>query len=315
MEDLVSVIIPVYNVEKYLDKCLSTVIDQTYTNLEIILVDDGSTDSSGKLCDEWSKRDKRIKAYHKKNGGLSDARNYGIKKSKGKYISFIDSDDYLSEKFISILYENIIKYDCQISCCSMLTTKSQNEVYKNEPSKTIKLCSTAAIYNMLNQKEIDCSVCNKLFLATLFNDIKFPCNRYFEDFSVSYKLLFMADNIVYCDKKLYFYYQRENSIIHFKDDKRVDDLIICIKELEKFIKKNKLKVLPFLNRKMSALFYIHRESIDTSKKDDAKKEIKKIRKKVLKYDQCSLKNKIAIYISYVNFDLVDKLYYIVRGVI
>ena len=108
---LVSIIVPIYNVEQYLPACLDSLVNQTLQDIEIILVDDGSTDKSGQICEEYAQKGKRITVLHKKNGGLSDARNYGIKKSKGKYISFIDSDDYLSEKFISILYENIIKYD------------------------------------------------------------------------------------------------------------------------------------------------------------------------------------------------------------
>lgn len=103
MNDLISLIVPVYNVEKYLDKCLETITNQTYSNMEIILIDDGSTDLSGKKCDEWEKKDSRVRVIHKKNGGLSSARNAGIDVAKGKYISFIDSDDYIELNMIEIL--------------------------------------------------------------------------------------------------------------------------------------------------------------------------------------------------------------------
>ena len=115
MEELISVVVPVYNVEKYIDKCINSIINQTYKNLEIILVDDGSPDNCGNICDEYAKKDNRIIVIHKENGGLSDARNTGIEVSKGKYITFIDSDDYISDNYVSFLYNLIIEYKADIS--------------------------------------------------------------------------------------------------------------------------------------------------------------------------------------------------------
>ena len=123
-QDLISIVVPIYNVEKYLEKCINSIIIQTYKNIEIILVNDGSTDSSGKICDIYLKIDKRIKVVHKKNGGLSDARNVGIENAKGKYIAFIDSDDFLDSDFIEILYNLIIEYNADVSCCKC------NVIYK-----------------------------------------------------------------------------------------------------------------------------------------------------------------------------------------
>ena len=110
MGDKISVIIPVYNVEKYLDKCIMSVINQSYKNLEIIIVDDGSTDNSRVLCDKYAKIDNRIKVFHKKNGGLSDARNFGLKHATGEFIAFLDSDDWVDKDLYKILYDNIFKY-------------------------------------------------------------------------------------------------------------------------------------------------------------------------------------------------------------
>ena len=116
-QDLISVIVPVYNVENYLKRCLDSIINQTYQNIEIILIDDGSTDNSGNLCEDYKKIDNRIKVVHKTNGGLSDARNTGIKKAKGKYITFVDSDDYVEYDYVEYLYNLIKKYDTNISFC------------------------------------------------------------------------------------------------------------------------------------------------------------------------------------------------------
>ena len=118
MEQLVSIIVPIYNVEKYIKECIDSIINQTYKNLEIILVDDGSPDCCPKICDEYSKKDKRIKVIHKENGGLSSARNAGLDVAKGEYVSFIDSDDVVDEKFIETLYNLCIENNCDISECN-----------------------------------------------------------------------------------------------------------------------------------------------------------------------------------------------------
>lgn len=134
MKDLVSVVIPIYNVEKYLRKCIETVIDQTYTNIEIILVNDGSTDNSLQICNQFKEKDKRIKVINKKNGGLSDARNVGIKNAQGKYICFIDSDDFISEKYIEELHNLIVENKAQIAVCGF---ENVNEFGKSISKKEI----------------------------------------------------------------------------------------------------------------------------------------------------------------------------------
>ena len=122
MDKLVSIVVPVYNVDKYLDKCVNSIINQKYKNLEIILVDDGSTDESGKKCDLWAEKDNRIRVIHKENGGLSDARNVGIDNSKGYYISFIDSDDFIENDMIEVLLKEIKENNCDISICGYYKT-------------------------------------------------------------------------------------------------------------------------------------------------------------------------------------------------
>ena len=117
MDELISVIVPVYNVEKYISRCIESIMKQTYKNIEIILIDDGSTDNSGKICDEYSLKDDRINVIHKKNGGLSDARNTGLDIAKGKYISLIDSDDFVSKFFIETLYNTCKNENCEIAIC------------------------------------------------------------------------------------------------------------------------------------------------------------------------------------------------------
>ena len=133
MKDKISVVVPIYKVQDYLERCIKSIINQTYDNLEIILVDDGSPDECPKICDEYALKDERIKVIHKENGGLSDARNFGIAAATGKYISFIDSDDWISKDFFSLLYFAIIENDCQIAECGVQkvyddTMKIQDEI-------------------------------------------------------------------------------------------------------------------------------------------------------------------------------------------
>ena len=115
---LLSIIVPVYNVEKYIERCIKSILNQSFTNFELILVDDGSPDNCGKICDEYKKKDSRIKVIHKKNGGLSDARNAGIERAKGEYIAFVDSDDFINKYMYEILYKNAKKWDADISICN-----------------------------------------------------------------------------------------------------------------------------------------------------------------------------------------------------
>ncbi|MBR1540013.1 MAG: glycosyltransferase [Clostridia bacterium] len=127
-EELISIIVPVYKVEKYLDKCINSIVSQTYKNLEVILVDDGSPDSCGKMCDEWTQKDTRIKVIHKENGGLSDARNFGLDCAKGKYIQFVDSDDYIEKDMIEFLYKNLKENNADISICSNYMVDEENVI-------------------------------------------------------------------------------------------------------------------------------------------------------------------------------------------
>lgn len=135
--ELVSIIVPVYNVEKYLKECIESIINQSFSNLEIILVDDGSTDESGNICDDFLNKDKRIKVFHKTNGGLSDARNYGINNSSGKYITFVDSDDLISPIFIDVLYNAIKQYDTHLSICGFQRFKDNDNLYITNKSQII----------------------------------------------------------------------------------------------------------------------------------------------------------------------------------
>ena len=207
MEELISVIVPIYNVEKYLNKCIESIINQSYSNLEIILVDDGSKDSSGIMCDSYILKDKRIKVIHKENGGLSDARNVGIDKAKGEYIVFIDSDDWIDEKMIEILYNIIKKNNSDISICDYFLAYNEEIQTQKEDIEIINLSNIEALKKIYDK---DLGVCmivawNKLYKRNLFkDDIRYPYGKIHEDEFTTYKLLYKAEKISYTKQKMYY---------------------------------------------------------------------------------------------------------------
>ncbi len=207
---LVSVIVPIYNVEKYLKKCIESIIRQTYQQLEIILVDDGSTDSSPQICDEFLKLDDRIKVIHKKNGGLSDARNAGLDIAKGDYYAFIDSDDYISIDNIETLLNAVRKEACEIAVCNIIQfTENGHQKPFYCPVENQTVYHGKDRYITLNQP----SVCNKLFKAELFEGIRFPKGKYYEDTFVYHELLYRANSVVLTGANGYWYLTREGSIL------------------------------------------------------------------------------------------------------
>lgn len=212
---LVSVIVPVYNVEKYLKKCIESIINQTYKNIEIILVDDGSTDNSDKICDEFSLKDSRIKVIHKKNGGLSDARNAGLDIMSGEWVVFVDSDDFGSKYYVENLFFLTQKYNVDIAITSFkkFYDLKQKFVPKKITNEKVLIHSAKdAIKNMFYIKHYTVSACGTIYKKNLFDEIRFPKGELYEDLSTIPLVIAKVNKIAFCDLKDYFYLQRDNSI-------------------------------------------------------------------------------------------------------
>ena len=212
---VISVIIPVYNVEKYLKKCIQSIIDQTYKNLEIILVDDGSSDNSGKICDEFAQKYNRIKVIHKTNGGLSDARNAGLDIMSGEWVSFVDSDDFVSPYYIENLHYLVNKYDVDIAITSFVRFYNENtklssskisnqEVLLHDPNDAVK--------NMLYGKYYSVSAWSKMYKKDLFYNKRFTKGKIYEDFELMPIITSQSKKVAFCNVIDYFYYCRQNSI-------------------------------------------------------------------------------------------------------
>lgn len=225
----ISIIIPVYKVEEYLDECVESVVSQSYNNLEIILVDDGSPDNCGDICDKWSQKDSRIKVIHKENGGLSDARNAGLDSATGDYIFFLDSDDYIEQNCISDLYSYLKKYDAEIAVTSK--TKRPFEKIIDAPI----IADDSKVMLILMYKKYYWEGCCKLYKASLFKNLKYKKGILYEDFHLTPRVIFEANRVVYADTKQYFYRIRSGSIM--SAETKPDLIINADENLEYF--KNK----------------------------------------------------------------------------
>lgn len=234
--DLISVVIPVYNVKKYIRRCVRGVLAQTYKNLEIILVDDGSTDGSGALCDELFKSDPRIVVYHKQNGGLSSARNYGVQAANGDYICFVDSDDTVDEDYVETLHNTIVKYKVKLAICSHRVFYAGHKTAVDmSTGESGRIDSKTIIQRLLYADGIDTSTWAKMFKKDILIKHPFPEGRVFEDAATTYLYLDSVKYVGLDSVAKYNYYVRRMSIAQKPFDKSKMDLITATKEMYDYI--------------------------------------------------------------------------------
>ena len=212
---MISVIVPVYNVERYIRQCVESILEQTYADLEIILVDDGSTDGSGSICDEYKLKDNRVVVIHKCNGGLSEARNAGLDIARGEYIGFVDSDDYIEPDMYEVLYKNCERYAADLAAARFVKFNTQGEVRKNF-TENIEVFSREEMLRLFivgdRRYEITMSVWDRLYKRELISDLRFPVGKCYEDIVFSTKVIEKSKINVYIDRALYHYRLREDSI-------------------------------------------------------------------------------------------------------
>lgn len=259
MKDLVSVIVPVYNVEKYLRKCIDSILNSDYQNIEIILVDDGSKDHSGIICDDYKKVYNNIKVIHKQNGGLSSARNAGIEASVGDYILFIDSDDYITEKFVSYLVETMDKYDVDVvqgnyekideKAQSLYIPKIENKIYHSKED---------ILEAFFLKKNILVIACGKLYKKNLFEHIGFREGRNHEDNIFIVDLFEKINSYACVDISGYKYLQRSNSIVNSGFNEKKLDAIFATEYIVKKCERNWPKYVPYAKILVcKACFYLY----------------------------------------------------------
>lgn len=293
MEDLISVIVPIYNASACIEKTVQSILEQTYKNIEIILIDDGSSDKSYSIIQELSKKDNRIQVYHKNNGGVSSARNLGISKANGKYTYFMDSDDLVDKKLLEVLHENIVKYCVEMSICNYNIQKENKSYAKNEASMFIgskeQFLKNIAIYEGY--------LWNKLFITKYVKLIKFD-----ESIYICEDQLFIIDYLKYCstfyydNRALYNYYLSNNSAINKKrwNERKLTIIIAYEKMLERL---TEYDFNVYKNLYISYFTYCN-EIYHIDRKYVSKEKVNNIYLNILRTKEYSIKNKANVYIKY-----------------
>ena len=238
MKEKISIIVPVYNVEAYLERCVESILKQTYTNLEILLVNDGSTDKSGELCDKLALRDHRIRVIHKENGGLSDARNRGIDEASSNLIGFIDSDDYIDEDMYETLYRQMVASKADLSMCGHYDVYHQIPEKQVAEIKTWELMPEEAIKMVMEAKILSVTAVNKLYKKALFEQLRFRIGKIAEDAFIMVDLIHQCSKIVATNEKKYYYVHRENSITTQKFSLKFLNVIEAYEQNAKMISEN-----------------------------------------------------------------------------
>ena len=303
---LISVIVPVYNIEKYVGKAIETIIGQTYRDLEIILVDDGSTDKSGEICEHYAGKDDRIVVVHQENGGLSKARNTGTKIAKGDAIAYIDGDDYIHPCYFEILAKNLTEHNADISVCGMQVV-SENEYEELTHSKDVEnaavdISAEEAIEGMLSQKRFSLSSCAKLYKRKIAQSHYFPEQELFEDYYTVYRFFTEADAVTYTDAGLYYYLKRAGSITKKKYSHQMMDYIKHGEQVIEHVKQSGQQLMDAaISRLVWACFYIVTHIDDSSKyREDEEycwNYIKKYRTKVIRDNSAVKKEKMLCALS------------------
>ena len=245
---LVSLIVPVYDVAQYLREALDSVVNQTYKDLEIIIVDDGSTDESASICEDYASSDPRIKLIHQSNKGLSGARNTGLEHATGEFVAFVDSDDSVSPLFIETLV-NAISSSADISICRYSTIETSGKM-EGVAATSVFPSISAGVFDrnlalkLLAEEKISVNVCNKMFRRELWSGIRFPEGHVYEDALASFKLFDKAERVVLVDESLYNYRQRVDSITSSVSMDKINDCILAHNSVSKFIRNNLSDVIP-----------------------------------------------------------------------
>lgn len=293
MSNLVSVIIPVYNVEQYVGRCIESVVNQTYKDIEIILVDDGSTDRSGKICDDYRDKDKRIKVIHKANGGLSDARNAGVKSFKGDYVTFIDSDDYISTQFIEDMLGVMKKEQAELIQCDLIEGSADSYNFPKDGGYDVY-----DRHSVFETNETKITAWGKIYSRRLVENHLFPKGRRNEDEFYTYKCLYASGKTVLLHRKLYYYFKRPGSIMHSHSEALNLDVIDAFIERQDYFKEKGEKRLYDITVKekciREAMMYVKAKNCT-----DAREERRKL-KKMFDDDFSSIRNE--------KFNTVEKIF-------
>ena len=284
MSDKVSIIVPVYNVEKYLDECVKSILAQTYANIEIVLVDDGSKDTSGSMCDEYKKQDERIVVVHKENGGLSSARNAGMENASGDYYIFVDSDDTISPNMVEEMVKKAKEHDAKI--VSSLISEEQDKLGKGNASKVTVLNTHDALKSIFSDGLVVTSSSGKMYASDLWEDIRFPTDMIFEDFATIYKVIRKAPKVVSFEDWQYFYRPNPAGITGTPFYHRKMQFFDVAGKVSEGISDTHPDLVPVIRNRVTRQAISYYRDISSSGYDDAEDRkfiVKTVRKGIWKY--------------------------------
>lgn len=290
-KELISVVTPVFNVKEFLPECLDSILIQTYSNFELIVVDDGSTDGSSAICDEYSSKDPRITVIHKENGGLSEARNLGISKAKGSYICLVDSDDIVAPVYLQVLYDTLKSSEADIVACNYVTFINKSSIPKDISSGMCKKL-------IITEKEMGdenfaaeytvklVTAFNKIYKRSVFDKIRYPVGKIHEDAYVYHRILHEVKQIIYISDVLYYYRIRKHSITNSKFNlKELEDSMGAV--IDRIDYYNELGMQQLVNVALEGYLYFFWRNIGIMKKEGItdykeliKPYIKVLRKKI-----------------------------------
>lgn len=316
MNKKVSIIVPIYNVEKYLEKCITSILNQTYKNIEVLLINDGSTDNSGLICDEMKKKDPRIKVFHKKNTGVSETRNLGIKNSTGDFLFFVDPDDFIIEDSVEILYENLKKYNSDISVGSVIPTYDENYKFENNLVELEIWNSEEALKHFLEAKITSFFPVAKLFKKELFENHKFNKNYKLAEDALLLTEILLDKNlkIVFSSKIIYAYLQHKSSATKIKSSPFVFDTIKVYEEIYNIVIKKYPSLKKQLNERTYWSYFTVYDKILFSENDTFRKErielkslIRKNFRNIINCEGFTISRKISLVALMVSESLYKKI--------
>ena len=275
-QPLISVIVPVYKVEKYLDQCVASIVNQTYRNLEIILVDDGSPDSSGAICDAWARKDSRIRVIHQENGGGGKARNTALDAAVGSLVAFVDSDDYIAPDMFSHLY-NLLNRGADIAECGYVVTEGDDAVFGKEKTEITEYSTEEAMLCHIQDTLFRQLIWNKLYRRETIGDIRFPVGTKIDDEFFTYRVLGNAGKLLRSDCRCYAYRQQSGSVMHQKNPVKIREGIRAKQERLAYLHKSFPQLEDEAGREllMSCIYALqgYRKELDSSARKQASREI------------------------------------------
>lgn len=296
----IDIIVPVYNAEDTLDKCLTSLVKQNFSNFRVLLIDDGSTDSSSKICDEYSQKYENVITFHTKNNGRAAARNYGLAKANSEYVMFVDSDDWVETQFCYLPFKYIEQYDYDLVMFGYKINDNEIEKKVNLPiNQEFQKISNQKAFQLLLNDEIGSFSWNKIFKRKLFLNIKYPVNHVFEDTATIYKVVNQANQIGILNEYLYHYQQRSNSVMHSLSTSTIWDSILARKQFHEFINKNypELDNLSYsklaFNYLQYAVYAYREHKYDCKLEIETKRFLKNVNMRNLKFNK---KNLVMLYL-------------------